>query len=57
MKRWYHVHYMYHGEQHARDWFAKSAEDAVNDVLAYDWIDKNSPELGSIGVDLIPWNK
>lgn len=57
MKKWYQVRYMYHGELHTRDWFARSAEEAVNDVLRYDWIDKNSPELGSVGVDLIPWNK
>lgn len=57
MKKWYRVHYMYNGEQRTRDWLARSAEDAVNDVLRYDWIDKNSPELGSIGVDPIPWNK
>ena len=57
MKKWYQVRYMYHGEHYTRDWYAKSEEEAVNDVLRYDWIDKNSPELGSVGVDLIPWNK
>lgn len=57
MKKWYHVRYMYNGEQHTRDWLARSADEAVSEVLQYDWINKNSPELGSVGVDLIPWNK
>lgn len=57
MRKWYQVQYMYHGEHYTRDWYARSKEEAVNDVLRYDWIDKNSPELGAVGVDLIPWNK
>ena len=57
MRKWFQVRYMYNGEQHIRDWYARSANEAVAEVLKNDWIDKNSPEVGSIGVELLPWNK